>query len=63
MAVGIKKKWAQLAAPILAATVGVSRVYLGQHYLNDIVAGAVLGLLLTSIAILVLDKYWPAKLE
>jgi membrane-associated phospholipid phosphatase len=63
LAVGFKTKWAQVTASILAAVVGFSRVYLGQHYLNDIVAGAVLGLILTSITILILDKYWPAKVE
>ena len=63
LAVGFQKKWIQLVAPIIAATIGLSRVYLGQHYLIDIVAGAVLGLLLTTSLIVILDKYWPAKLE
>ena len=34
---------------LLASSVGISRVYLGQHFMIDVVAGAVLGLLLTAV--------------
>lgn len=58
LAIGIKKRGVQLVAPLAAALVGISRVYLGQHYFNDVVVGAVLGIFLTTVvAILVERKY------
>ncbi len=56
-ALGVRKSVFQWILPFLGAAVGISRVYLGQHYFNDVVAGAVLGLLLTSIVHLVFIKY------
>lgn len=41
------KVW-QFVAFGLAAAVGISRVYLAQHFLSDVLAGAALGLLLTA---------------
>lgn len=59
LALGIKRKSVQVIAPLLGGLIGLSRVYLGQHYLNDIVAGAVLGLFLTSIVYYVFqEKKW-----
>jgi len=29
---------------MLAVLVGISRMYLGQHYLSDVVTGAIIGL-------------------
>ena len=45
---GATKIW-QAIAMLLASSVGISRVYLGQHFMIDVVAGAVLGLLLTAV--------------
>ncbi len=47
-----------------AVVIGFSRIYLGQHYPSDILAGAVLGLvvaLLFRVVYLILErKYYPA---
>ena len=45
---------AALAWWLLAAVVGVSRIYLEEHYVSDVVAGAVLGTGGTLLAILLL---------
>lgn len=63
LALGIEKRWVQGVAPVAASLVGISRVYLGQHYLNDIVAGAVVGLFLASVSVYLFHKYFPNKLE
>ncbi len=49
IALAFKKKYVQVLAPVIAALVGVSRVYLGQHYLHDVVVGAVLGIVLATL--------------
>ena len=54
-------KWVHSAMPVCASIVGISRVYLGQHYLSDIVTGAVLGLLLTSCVFIWFDRKYPSK--
>ncbi len=59
LVISIRKKWLQFVAPLFATIVGVSRVYLGQHYLIDIVAGAVLGVFIVSIVVYVFDKKMP----
>lgn len=61
LAISLRKKWVQFVAPIFAASVGVSRVYLGQHYLSDIVAGAVLGIFIVSIVVYVFDRKFPVR--
>lgn len=59
LALGIKRKSIQVFAPLLGGLIGFSRVYLGQHYLNDIVAGAVIGLFITSFVYYIFQiKKW-----
>lgn len=48
---GLPKKYS-FTAIILAALIGFSRLYVGVHYLSDVIGGAVIG---TMIAVLV---YW-----
>ena len=39
-----KKKWMQVVCLIMAAFAGYSRMYLSQHFLEDVVAGASIGI-------------------
>lgn len=51
----------QFVAFVLAALVGISRVYLGQHFLNDVIAGASLGLILTAILYVLIKPKFDAN--
>lgn len=46
------KKWG-IAAYVLAALIGFSRIYLGVHYCTDVLAGAVVGIIYGVIGVLV----------
>ncbi len=50
------RRWAGAAAFVLAALVGLSRIYLGLHWPSDVLAGALLGMLLAAIMYLVGKK-------
>lgn len=52
-----QKRW--WLALLLAILVGYSRTYLGQHFLQDVLAGAVLGVMATTAAWLFLKKWNP----
>ncbi len=49
----INKKWAAFFFPLVAFFVGYSRVYLAQHYVTDVLAGIVVGLVSSYLSILV----------
>jgi membrane-associated phospholipid phosphatase len=42
----LRQRWAWVAAAVLVAAISVSRLYLGVHFLHDVVAGWVIGALL-----------------
>ena len=50
---------ASIPLHILATLVGYSRVHTGVHYPGDVLAGAVLGAVVSDGAVSVLDRYWP----
>lgn len=52
-----KKKWAQICLAALAVVGAYSRVYTSQHFLEDIVAGAVIGTLTTLFVWWIYSKY------
>ncbi|HHB79828.1 MAG TPA: phosphatase PAP2 family protein [Saprospiraceae bacterium] len=41
---------------LLAASVGLSRIYLGQHFLKDVVAGSIIGVLIALITYLLFER-------
>ena len=49
LAVRLRRVWVWLAALLFILAMAVSRVYLGVHFLQDVVAGFVLGLLVLAI--------------
>ena len=51
-----RKKWIGLLCFILALIVGLSRIYLVQHFLKDVYVGALMGV---SIAIII--YYWQSQ--
>ncbi len=50
----IKKKWLLIVAIIITTFVALSRMYLGVHYLTDVLAGALIGILIA----FTLSKYY-----
>lgn len=55
-AVCFKKRWVSVLAGIAIVAVGFSRLFLGVHYPSDVVAGAVLGILMAVGLSLIYDK-------
>ncbi|MEN0002491.1 MAG: phosphatase PAP2 family protein [Bacteroidota bacterium] len=54
--------WKRFTGPlfaVIAIIVGISRVYLVQHFLEDILAGALLGILLGILWYAIVQKYPP----
>lgn len=50
------KKWAGLACLALAAAVGLSRVYLAQHFFKDVYFGSFLGVALSASCYLLMQR-------
>lgn len=50
-ALSIQKNWASIALLLGAFLCGISRIYLGQHFLVDVLAGSLIGLLLSLAAV------------
>jgi hypothetical protein len=44
MAAGVNRRWARIAALALAFLIGFSRLYLGMHFVHDVLLGWLIGL-------------------
>jgi membrane-associated phospholipid phosphatase len=49
-----KNKLLKIICFVVAVIVGFSRVYLSQHFLNDIVAGSIIGVIITFVVALII---------
>ena len=49
--------WQQILLFLLACLVGFSRMYLCQHFLRDVIAGACLGTLIAMVIIVIFEKF------
>ncbi|HUE99731.1 MAG TPA: phosphatase PAP2 family protein [Anaerolineales bacterium] len=54
MAAGVSKRWAWVTALVLTFLIGFSRLYLGVHFLHDVVAGWLIG----SALLLAFLRFW-----
>ena len=55
-----EKKFIQLPLLLIAILIGYSRIYLGQHFLLDVIAGAFIGSISTLITVYFAEK-WTKK--
>jgi len=51
MANGVRRRWAWIAALVLMFLIGVSRVYLGVHFVQDVIAGWLIGAVILGVFI------------
>ncbi|PIR88016.1 MAG: hypothetical protein COU10_01480 [Candidatus Harrisonbacteria bacterium CG10_big_fil_rev_8_21_14_0_10_45_28] len=54
---GLSRKWGGWLF-VIATFIGLARVYVGVHFLLDILGGAVIGFLVPLIVWLIFDKFW-----
>lgn len=54
------ERWG-LGFALMAILVGISRVFLVQHFMVDVLAGAFLGLILSSLVWYLGHQFWPEK--
>ena len=62
LSIYLKNKWYSLILLLLATAVGYSRIYLSQHFLEDVSVGSIIGVLSGMTAYLLLDK-WILKIS
>ncbi len=57
----IRRRWAQVLLLASAAAVGVARVFVGVHYVSDVIAGALLALVVWWFVQRGVRRWWQAK--
>ena len=64
LALMINKNWIKFMLLVLAITIGFSRVYLSQHFLNDVYAGSIVGITSTLLVdIFIFQSHHVQKLN
>ncbi|WP_420629662.1 phosphatase PAP2 family protein [Candidatus Leptofilum sp.] len=61
-AVWLRRRWMWLLAILMIIVMGVSRIYLGSHFVHDVAAGFVLGLLVLA-GYLIWQRRYQSKFE
>jgi membrane-associated phospholipid phosphatase len=59
----VRKKFAVYFFPLVAFLVGYSRVYLAQHFVTDVIAGSIIGIISSYAALLIHDRLEKKKRE
>jgi membrane-associated phospholipid phosphatase len=59
----VRRKFAVYFFPLVAFLVGYSRVYLAQHFVTDVIAGSVIGIISSYAALLIHDRLEKKKRE
>lgn len=57
----VRRKFVAFVFPLVAFLVGYSRVYLAQHFVTDVLAGTVIGILSAYVGVLVYDALQRKK--
>jgi len=57
LACWIKRRWMTILASIMIFLMMMSRMYLGVHFLSDVVAGALIGVIVSIVTFFVFKKY------
>lgn len=56
-----RRNWLKIIALITAVLVGASRIYLAQHFLEDVIAGSILGVTIASLAYFLISEKWLGR--
>ncbi len=57
LAIAMKNKWVSIVCIVLALSTAISRIYLLQHFYEDVYFGAILGVIVTTIHYTASKKY------
>ena len=57
----VRRRFAIYVFPLLAFLVGYSRVYLAQHFVTDVVAGTIIGIISSYLALVIYDAWRKKK--
>jgi membrane-associated phospholipid phosphatase len=57
----IKRKYWCVLLPLIAVFVGYSRVYLAQHFVTDVTAGMIIGMISAYLSLLLYDRFKPMR--
>lgn len=62
LASSIKRSWAWLLAILIVLAMGISRIYLGVHFVHDVIAGLLLGLLIL-LGMFIWKSRWEQRFQ
>ena len=59
----VRRRFAIFVFPLIAFLVGYSRVYLAQHFVTDVLAGTVIGIVSSYLSLVLYDAYRRKKMQ
>ena len=57
----IRRKFAMYVFPLIAFLVGYSRVYLAQHFVTDVLAGTIIGIVSSYLSLVIYEQFRKKK--